>query len=182
MSKRQFVISVMTRDRVGIIADVSGLIRNLGGNLADLSQTVLCGHFTMILLAEFPPVVTEPVLRQELRGLDADVPFEVGIKEVTGRLAPDMARWQGQYVVTAVGPDSIGLVAAISEFMRGKGVNIVDFTTHVASGNYTMILAIDLPPQCHIANFRRDLREAMSKVGVSVEIQHRRIFVATNEV
>ena len=41
---KQFVISIMARDRVGIVADVATAIKNLEGNLGDLSQTVLSGY------------------------------------------------------------------------------------------------------------------------------------------
>jgi glycine cleavage system transcriptional repressor len=182
MSSRQFVISVMTRDRVGIVADVAGAIRELGGNLADLSQTVLCGHFTMILVAAFPPDVTPEALRQALLPLDPEEPFEIGIKTPASPvpLGPDQS--EGQYVVTAAGPDQIGLVASISGYLRSHNVNIVDFTTQVDEGRYTMILGIDLPEGTRVGQFKADLRRAMEEVGVAVELQHRRIFVATNEV
>ena len=52
MSK-PYMISVMSHDRVGIIADVTGAIKSLHGNLEDLSQTVMKGYFTMLLLATF---------------------------------------------------------------------------------------------------------------------------------
>ena len=50
----KFILSIMSQDRVGIVADVAGAIKALRGNLEDMTQTVLRGYFTMILLAEFP--------------------------------------------------------------------------------------------------------------------------------
>ena len=47
--KKQLVISVMSKDRPGIIADITGVILDLGGDLADLNQSVLGGYFSMIL-------------------------------------------------------------------------------------------------------------------------------------
>ena len=59
MADRQImVISVMAKDRPGIVAEVTEGISVLGGNLADLRESVLCGHFTMILIAGFPPDVS----------------------------------------------------------------------------------------------------------------------------
>ena len=49
----------MSRDRVGIVRDVSAAVRDLHGDIADLSQTVLRGYFTMILLVTFPGDVDE---------------------------------------------------------------------------------------------------------------------------
>jgi len=181
MNERTFIISIMTRDRVGIVADVTGAIKDLGGNLADLSQTVLSGYFTMILVASLPEDIAESELRRRLSEFDSEVPLEVGVQMPTAPLPADPSASEGQYVVTAVGIDQTGLVAAISEYLRDAGVNIYDFTTLVADGRYTMILSIDLPGT-DIADFKFRLRGAMQKVGVSVELQHRRIFVATNEI
>lgn len=43
--KRQLVISVMSKDRPGIVADITGTIFDLDGDLADLNQSVLGGIF-----------------------------------------------------------------------------------------------------------------------------------------
>ena len=45
-------ITVMGKDRVGIIASVSTLLSKLGINIEDISQTVLQGLFTMIMAVD----------------------------------------------------------------------------------------------------------------------------------
>lgn len=177
-----YVISIMTRDRVGIIADVTGTIRNLGGNLADLSQTVLGGYFTMILIASFPPAVTPKVLRERLGNLDPDEPFEVGIKLRRDPGPATAVAHENRYVLTAVGPDKIGLVAALSGFLREKGINIEDLATLVEGAQYWMILQVTLPAGTEIGKLKRSLKLVMAEVGVSAELQHHDIFRATNEV
>lgn len=179
----QFVISILARDRVGIIADVTTVIRNLDGNLADLSQTVLCGHFTMILVADFPPRVDAEAIRQSLQAVDPEEPFEVGIRKPREALHAETADPVGDhYILTAVGPDEIGLVAAVSTHLREHGINIDDLTTRVEDGNYTMILSIDFPADAAIGVFKQAMQEAMDPVGVRIDIQHHEIFRATNEI
>ena len=46
------VISVIGRDSVGIIADVSAKCREYHANIVDISQTVLQNYFAMIMLVE----------------------------------------------------------------------------------------------------------------------------------
>ena len=46
------VISVIGRDSVGIIAKVSAECAACGVNILDISQTVLKGYFTMIMIAD----------------------------------------------------------------------------------------------------------------------------------
>ena len=43
---QHYVISVVSRDRIGIVADVSGALAALGGDIADLRQSVLRDTFT----------------------------------------------------------------------------------------------------------------------------------------
>ena len=40
-----FAITVVGHDRPGIIAEVTGALADLGGNLEDSSMTLLRGHF-----------------------------------------------------------------------------------------------------------------------------------------
>ena len=53
-----YVISVISRDRIGIVADVSSALAALRGDIADLRQSVLRDYFTMILLVTFPAEVS----------------------------------------------------------------------------------------------------------------------------
>ena len=46
------VITVVGRDKVGIIALVSAECQKYGVNIVDISQTVMREYFTMIMLAE----------------------------------------------------------------------------------------------------------------------------------
>ncbi|MEI8078843.1 MAG: ACT domain-containing protein [bacterium] len=179
--KPSFVISIMARDRVGIIADVTGAIRELGGNLADLSQTVLGGYFTMILVASFADGVTADGLRERLRQLVPADPFEVGVKPRLAAPAPVPAGL-AKYVLTAVGPDKIGLVATLSGFLREQAINIEDLATRVDGDRYWMTLLVNLPAGTEVGAFKRHLKLAMAEAGILAELQHESIFRATNEV
>ena len=46
------ILSVIGKDRVGIIARVSGYLQSIGVNIEDISQTVLQDYFAMIMLAD----------------------------------------------------------------------------------------------------------------------------------
>ena len=50
----KYIISVTAADRVGIVYSVTGALLDLGGNILELSQTVMRGYFTIILEVEFP--------------------------------------------------------------------------------------------------------------------------------
>lgn len=46
------IVTVIGKDRVGIIADVTALLAQYGVNVLDISQTVLQDYFTMIMLVD----------------------------------------------------------------------------------------------------------------------------------
>ena len=46
------IVTVIGKDRVGIIAAVANLLSEHGVNVLDISQTVLQGYFNMIMLVD----------------------------------------------------------------------------------------------------------------------------------
>ena len=46
------IVTVIGKDRVGIIADVTALLAQYGVNVLDISQTVLQEYFTMVMLVD----------------------------------------------------------------------------------------------------------------------------------
>ena len=46
------IITVIGKDTVGILAKTSNVVAELNGNVAEVSQTILQGFFTMVMLIE----------------------------------------------------------------------------------------------------------------------------------
>lgn len=46
------IITVIGKDTVGILAKTSNVVAKLNGNVAEVSQTILQGFFTMVMLIE----------------------------------------------------------------------------------------------------------------------------------
>jgi glycine cleavage system transcriptional repressor len=173
----------MAEDRVGIVADATTAIRNLGGNLADMSQTVLRGYFTMILIGGFPDGTDAATVRAALKAVEGATPFEVGVHEAAGDPPAEVdSIAENQYVLTALGPDRTGLVSTVTEYLRQKEINICDLSTCVDGGVYTMILLLDLPVGTNVARLKHSLQVAMEDVALSVELRHHALFRHTNEI
>jgi glycine cleavage system transcriptional repressor len=183
--QEQFVISIMSRDRVGIVYEVSKAISELGGNIADIRQSVLCGYFTMILLASFPPKVARRAIERKLAEVDAhsDTAIEAMVEKVKGRAPASASPFpENAYVLTATGADRIGFVATVTSFCVRHNINILDLSTTVSEGAYVMILVIDLNHCASIGEVRRDLQQFAEKTGLKVVLQHHHIFRAVSEI
>ena len=50
----QVIVTVIGTDKVGIIAQVTTALADLDVNILDVSQTIMQGAFTMMLLAKIP--------------------------------------------------------------------------------------------------------------------------------
>ena len=46
------IVTVIGKDHVGIIADVTALLAQYGVNVLDISQTIMEGYFTMMMATE----------------------------------------------------------------------------------------------------------------------------------
>lgn len=179
MANRQMmVISVMDRDRPGIVAEVTEGISTLGGNLADLRESVLCGYFTMILVASFPDTISAETVEKVLA---KETSSRVSVEPAAGSLTETEGSGE-VYVLSAVGRDRVGLVAQVSRFCCDRGVNVLDLASHVDADQYTMMLQLDLSDIQSLEEFKEELAVFGMKTSLNLVLQHNDIFRATNEI
>lgn len=177
--QQQYVISIMSRDQVGIVADVAQAISSLDGDIADIRQSVLRGYFTMILLATFPPDVSTETITTAIQTPRRYVNVQ-SAQEATPpavELIPTNA-----YVLTASGADHIGFVATVASFCAEHKINILDLSTTRADGNYIMMLLVDLSDAAPLVTVRSHLNRFAEQSRLHLVLQHHDIFKATNEV
>ena len=177
-TEQNMVITVMDHDRPGIVAEITEGISGLGGNLADLSQTVLCGYFTMILVAVFPQGRTAKEIEEALA---AGSSAHIVVVDGQG-LLPETEDSEHVYVLSAIGENRVGLVAQVSRFCCDRGVNIRDLTSHAENNQYTMMLQIDLSNIGNVERFAAELAAFGKETGLHIALQHNDIFRATNEI
>ena len=168
----------MDRDRSGIVAEVTEGISSLGGNLADLRESVLCGYFTMILVADFPAEITMGQVEEALAtGRSSHVSVEIA-----GDDLDETGKSDQTYILSAVAKDRVGLVAQVSRFCTDRGVNILDLASHVEGDQYTMMLQLELSGIQSLEEFKAGLSSFGEASGLNLVLQHNDIFRATNEI
>jgi ACT domain-containing protein len=140
----------------------------------------------MILLASFPTTVTRSTIEQRLGSLNVAGLPALHVSVLPADDVPDTdveSALENAYVLTASGQDRIGFVATVSAFCAQNGLNILDLSTAVDNGSYTMILLVDLA-QCpeDVGGLRHKLDGFQQETGLQVVLQHYAILAATNEV
>ncbi len=74
------VVTVLGKDRTGIIAEVSGLLYHENVNILDISQTILSEMFTMIMLVEIGEGAQYDIVRDKLLKLAEEMGLEIRVQ------------------------------------------------------------------------------------------------------
>lgn len=174
---RQVILSILSADQPGIIADVTTAIYELGGDLADLRQSVLYGYFNMTVVSRFSKENSIDEIIEKIKSMSPHAKLEITGKEIpvdsAGTRLPEI---ENDYVVTAQGRNRTGLVAAVATFCKERGINIIDFDSRLEHDIYSMILEIDLTDADAPEAIRAELEEIAKKVGLTIIVQNKKLF------
>lgn len=85
-------------------------------------------------------------------------------------------------VVTVIGQDRIGIVAAVSQKLAELKINIVDVSQTIMQGNFTMMMMVTVPEKSDFDAIRSALQVTGTELGVQIRIQREEIFTAMHEI
>lgn len=75
------ILTIIGKDRVGIIAHVSTLLANCNANILDINQTVMRDYFTMIMLVDLEDITVDfTTLQQELANKAKEIKMDIKIQ------------------------------------------------------------------------------------------------------
>jgi glycine cleavage system transcriptional repressor len=158
---QSLAVTVLGHDRPGIIADVTGVLAELGGNLEDSSMTLLRGHFAWTLVAELGADADEVAAR--LAHLTAEG-LVVSVLPVPG---PEAASVAGSaWLLSVHGADRPGIVSGITGVVAASGGNITDLTTRLGSGLYVLVAEVELPIDVDVDVLSGRISAAAERLGV----------------
>ena len=79
-------------------------------------------------------------------------------------------------IVSAIGKNNPGIVAAISEGLARHGADIIDINQTLVQDNFAMIMVVDLGARRNLGALKQDLQAAAKELGIQVFAQHEEIF------
>jgi predicted amino acid-binding ACT domain protein len=176
-----YIVTVTAADRVGIVYSVSGTLRDQGGNILELSQTVMRGYFTIILEVEFAEPRDRKALIDAITERGKRFDLTVAVLEVTEVNVPPPVPNGERFILTVLGGDHPGNIHGIAGCLAAHGVNIVDLHARVDGSRFALVMEAFLPPDLAPGTVRAELERFGRDHGLDAYVQHENIFLATSE-
>lgn len=86
-------------------------------------------------------------------------------------------------IITVVGKDRVGIIAAVATLLADAGVNINDISQTIMQGIFTMIMVVDLrQSSLEIKDLADRLEARGQQMDISIRIQHSDIFDAMHRI
>jgi glycine cleavage system transcriptional repressor len=178
----ELAITVIGRDRPGIIADVAEVLAGLGMNLTDSTMTRLRGHFAMTLICTGSRAGADTPAFDNGAGAPEVEDVEAALAPLTagGSLVTTVSRVQpepvpespgGHHVLSVHGADRLGIVASVARGLAEFGGNITDLTTRLSGDLYVLVAELDLPAGADVDLIRERLDAVARALGVEVALR-----------
>jgi len=133
------VVSALGPDRPGIVARVTRVLLDHGGNVADSHMGLLGGRFTIMLAVDLPEGADTGRLEADLAAAARDLGLDALAAHPVGDAAPAAP---ATHVVTVYGADHPGIVAAVTEALAAAGASVTDLQTRLAEDLYVMTIEV----------------------------------------
>ena len=83
-------------------------------------------------------------------------------------------------IVTVVGQDKVGIIAAVCALLAEHNVNILDISQTILQGSFTMVMAVDVgAAKVSVGELLEQLGQ---KMEISIRIQREEIFDAMHRI
>jgi glycine cleavage system transcriptional repressor len=176
--KTYFILSAMGKDRPGIVADVSEVIYECGGNIEDSSMSLLRNHFALLLLFSTEREEVNQKLSSALKRLEWEKKLTVFYSPITFEEAyPKLKEQTNRFKITTSGVDHAGIVFRVCRLLADRGINIIDMETHrvlsAESGTplFEMDMDIGIPQSVLEQGLREDLHRLANELMIDLVLK-----------
>lgn len=175
MRSMLYIVYGIGRDSVGLIGGITTPIARVGGNIVDMRQDVLHGLFTIYLVVDLKQASAS---LEEFRSLLKTITEETGVRLSMEKYTP-VARSaeKANILLTLVGKDKPGIIAAISEKLGTYNINIEVSEMVAREGVFLMDLLCDVSrSSVPTENLKGVVREIMTSMDISIMFQTEDVF------
>jgi glycine cleavage system transcriptional repressor len=183
---RKMIISVLGKDRPGIIAAVTKVMFDQGFNIEDVSQTILQNQFSGSFIATGPEEISAHDIRQAFEAHTAGFDLHFHVREMGTYGVTWTTCACDSFIITTRGPDRKGLVAGVTALLAAHNVNVSQLRAVFRGGDdpgrNIMIYEVDIPRDIDMQALRKALRDIGQALDLQINLQHKNIFEAINRI
>ncbi len=169
------VLTGVGRDRVGIVAELTQVLFELGGNLLDSSMTLLRGEFALILMVELSERTSLDDLEAGLLQLENQLGMKIHVRELAQDELNEPVADRNSFIVSVYGADKPGIVAAVTRALAHNALNITDVQTKStghADKIFLMILEVSSSTATmSVSDVERNLKSIGDQLSVDISVQ-----------
>ena len=163
-------------DRPGIVAALTQVLYENGGNLEDSAMTRLQGEFAVLLIFSMPAGADTQKLAAALKTLEKSHGLSAQIKPLAPQETVSPPASRPMALVTVYGADQPGIVYRVTQALSRQGFNITDLTTHRTEtgsqkAGYILCLEGEIPTGAGVVQLEKRLGESMRGLNVSVSVK-----------
>ena len=182
LEKDFYVISVIGEDQVGIVSEVTQFLFKQDLNIVDIEQTVIHSQFTMVLLIQpLRPRFQPNRVRTSLNRLAKRRGMSITMTPLHEFKGLRLAETKRTYVLTLLGQDRAGVVAALSSTLAKHHSNIERIKMIARGEFFAMEMWVDLR-EVNFSLLRKDLTTVAKKVGMDIIAQPEHVFKKRKKV
>ncbi len=182
----KMIISVLGKDRPGIIAAVTKVMYEQDFNIEDVSQTILQNQFSGSFIVTGPQSVSAADLRETFEKNTAGFELHFHVREMKSNGVTWTTCACDSFIITTRGPDRKGLVANITALLAAHNVNVTQLQAVFRGGDdpgrNIMIYEVDIALDIDLQALRQALRTKGRELNLQISIQHKNIFQAINRI
>ena len=86
-------------------------------------------------------------------------------------------------VITVVGKDKVGIIAAVCNYLANVNINILDISQTITHDYFNMMMVVSLDDMTHdFGQLNKEMEELGKETGVVISIQHENIFDSMHRI
>lgn len=171
--KQHLAISAIGADRTGMVHELTRIISDCGGNIAESRMAALGSEFAMLLLVNGNWHALARI-ESELARLAETSSLSVHLKRTEPKpTRADML----PYSVDIVSLDQTGIVAGLSGFLASRGIDVGEVSTrayaaaHTGAPMFAVQMVIQVPTKLPVAQLREEFMEFCDSLNLDAILE-----------
>lgn len=173
----KYIISVLCPDCPGIVSRISNAVFQKGGNISDMSQTVLKGYFIGVAHVIFDREQNSEELE---KFINPENRYKINIVPFCDNDMDSIV--SDRYILTVRCNEQKGIVASVTDYLYHNNINIESFSAFTENDEFVIVAEISVPEEKATVKIKNDIKKLGEKWNISVHLSHENIYLATNTV